>query len=85
VSESAASPSKDPLASSVPDGAASLESILCTEELQSRPSRPPNYEKENHALRALVSALATHQARSFRHWLKQSRILLRVTLLALVC
>jgi hypothetical protein len=35
-----------------------LESILCTEELQSRPSRPPNYEKENQALRALVSALA---------------------------
>ena len=58
LSESAASPSKDPPASSTPDGTASLESILCTEELQSRPSRPPNYEKENYALRGLVSALA---------------------------
>ena len=35
-----------------------MESILFTEELQNRPLRPPNYEKENHALRALVSALA---------------------------
>ena len=45
-----------PLDSSVP--AASLESILCTEELQRRPSRPPDYEKENQALVKLVSALA---------------------------
>ena len=45
-----------PLDSSVPT--ASLESILCTEELQRRPSRPPNYERENHALVKLVSALA---------------------------
>ena len=37
---------------------ASLESILCTEELGRRPSRPPDYEKENRALVALVSALA---------------------------
>src|SRR5579863_2790290 len=37
---------------------ASLESILCTEELQRRPSRPPDYEKENQALVKLVSALA---------------------------
>jgi PAS domain S-box-containing protein len=37
---------------------ASLESILCTEELQRRPSRPPDYEKENRALVKLVSALA---------------------------
>jgi PAS domain S-box-containing protein len=37
---------------------ASLESILCTEELYRRPSRPPDYEKENRALVALVSALA---------------------------
>src|SRR5215470_13482006 len=36
----------------------SLESILCTEELQRRPSRPPDYEKENRALVRLVSALA---------------------------
>jgi PAS domain S-box-containing protein len=37
---------------------ASLESILCTEDLQRRPSRPPDYEKENRALVKLVSALA---------------------------
>ena len=45
-----------PLDTSVPT--ASLESILCTEELQRRPSRPPDYEKENRALVKLVSALA---------------------------
>jgi PAS domain S-box-containing protein len=66
VSESAASPSKDPQASSIPDGATPLESILCTEELQSRPSRPPNYEKENQALRALVSALADSPSTIFQ-------------------
>src|SRR5262249_5192205 len=37
---------------------ASLESILCTEELHGRPTRPPDYEKENHELVKLVSALA---------------------------
>ena len=66
MSESAASPSKDPLASSIPDGTAPLESILCTEELQSRPSRPPNYEKENQALRVLVSALADSPSTIFQ-------------------
>jgi len=58
VSKSAASPGEDPLASSIPDGTAPLESILCTEELQSRASRPRNYEKENQALQTLVCALA---------------------------
>jgi hypothetical protein len=47
-----------PFPFSIPDGAASLESILCTEELRRRPSRPPDYEKENRALVALRSALA---------------------------
>jgi transcriptional regulator with GAF, ATPase, and Fis domain len=47
-----------PFPFSIPDGAASLESILCTEELRLRPSRPPDYEKENRALVALRSALA---------------------------
>ena len=37
---------------------ASLESILCTEELHRRPSRPPDYEKESRALLKLVGALA---------------------------
>ncbi len=35
-----------------------MESILCTEELQQRPSRPPDHAKENAALVALASALA---------------------------
>jgi len=47
-----------PLEDSMPEAGASLESILCTEELQRRPSRPPDYEKENRALVKLVSALA---------------------------
>ena len=35
-----------------------LESVLCTEELNRRPSRPPNYWAENRALVALAQALA---------------------------
>ena len=50
-----------PLANSIPNGAASLESILCTEELQQRPSRTPDHAKENAALVALASALAESQ------------------------
>ncbi|HEX8797514.1 MAG TPA: PAS domain-containing protein, partial [Terriglobales bacterium] len=46
------------LEDSIPEAGASLESILCTEELQRRPSRPPEYEKENRALAKLVSTLA---------------------------
>ena len=46
-----------PLEASVPAGAVPLESILCTEELRRRPSRPPDYEKENRALVALASGL----------------------------
>jgi PAS domain S-box-containing protein len=42
----------------MPAGAAPLESILCTEELDRRPPRPADYEKENRALVKLVSALA---------------------------
>ena len=38
--------------------AAPLDSILCTDELLGRPSRPPDHTKENSALTALVSALA---------------------------
>jgi PAS domain S-box-containing protein len=43
---------------SIPHGAASLESILCTEELRRRAWRPPDHEKETSALVALVSTLA---------------------------
>ena len=53
-----------PLDSSVPT--ASLESILCTEELRHRRSRPPDYEKENQALVKLVSALADSPTTIFR-------------------
>ena len=54
------------LKASVPEGGASLESILCTEELLRRPSRPPDYEKENRALVRLVSALADSPSTIFR-------------------
>jgi PAS domain S-box-containing protein len=37
---------------------ASLESILCIDELDRRPSRPPDYATENRALVALAQALA---------------------------
>lgn len=47
-----------PHETSISAGAAPLESILCTEELRRRPSRPPDYETENRALLALASALA---------------------------
>jgi PAS domain S-box-containing protein len=40
------------------DGIASLDSILCTEELRSRSSRSPDYEMENRALVALAGVLA---------------------------
>src|SRR4029453_5342916 len=49
------SPNDFPLESSIP--AASLDSILCTEELRHRPWRPPDYEKESGAIVALLSGL----------------------------
>jgi hypothetical protein len=57
-SEPAKSKNDVQLETSIPPRRASLGSILCTEELRCRPSRPPDYEKENSALVALVSALA---------------------------
>ena len=56
--ESANSTNDLPLEASIPDGAVSLESVLCTEELRRRPWRPPDYGKENCALVALAGALA---------------------------
>jgi hypothetical protein len=44
------------------DPSISLESILCTEQLRHRPSRSPDYEKENRALLALASALTDSSA-----------------------
>src|SRR5215471_15161934 len=46
-----------PVEASIPDSTVSLESILCTEQLRRRPWRPPDYNKENRALIALLSAL----------------------------
>lgn len=46
-----------PVEASIPDSTVSLESILCTGELRRRPSRLPDYEKENRALVALLGAL----------------------------
>ncbi len=40
------------------DGVVPLESVLCTEELDRRQSRLPDYEKENRVLVALAQALA---------------------------
>jgi transcriptional regulator with GAF, ATPase, and Fis domain len=40
------------------DNLVPLESVLCTEELNRRPLRPPDYEAENRALVALAQALA---------------------------
>ena len=40
------------------DSPVPLESILCTDELQRRPSRAADYEKENRALVSLAQALA---------------------------
>jgi PAS domain S-box-containing protein len=64
VAEVAGTTSDVLLESSLPT--APLESILCTEELQRRPSRPPDYEKENRALVKLVSALADSPATIFQ-------------------
>ena len=47
-----------PFESSNQIAAAPLESIVCTQELRNRPSRTPEYEKENGALAALARALA---------------------------
>ena len=54
------------LQASISEGGASLESILCTEDLQRRPSRPPDREKENRALVKLVSALADSPSTIFQ-------------------
>ena len=40
------------------DSLVPVESVLCTEELNRRPSRPPDYETENRALVALARKLA---------------------------
>src|SRR4051794_2582138 len=54
------------LQDSTPEPGAPLESILCTEELQRRPSRPPDYEKENRALVALMGSLTDSPSTIFQ-------------------
>jgi PAS domain S-box-containing protein len=58
VTESNKSRNELPPDASTSIGAVPLESILITEELRRRASRPPDYAQENRALVALVSALA---------------------------
>ncbi len=58
VTESAESNAAVPLETSIPADVLPLDAILCTEELRRRPSRPPDYEKENRSLEALARALA---------------------------
>jgi len=67
VTESSKSQNEVPLDTSIQVGGASWESILCTEELQRRPSRPPDYEKENRALVKLMIALADPMIRILCH------------------
>ena len=52
--------------SAIPAGAAPLKSILYTEELHRRLSRPPDYEEENRALVNLASALADSPSTIFQ-------------------
>jgi len=58
LTESGKSRNDLPPEASIPVGACPLGSIVCTEKLRRRPSHPPEFEKENRALSALVSALA---------------------------
>ena len=58
MSRPATSRNDPSLETSVPAGAVPVASLPCSEDLQRRPSRPPDYEKENRALVELVSALA---------------------------
>jgi PAS domain S-box-containing protein len=50
----------------MPEGAAPIESIVCTEELHLRPQRPPDFEKESRALVALVTALSDSASTIFQ-------------------
>jgi GAF domain-containing protein len=66
VTELSAPRNEVPVEISIPEAGASLESILCTGELQHRPSRPPDYESENRALVVLASALADSPSTIFQ-------------------
>ena len=62
MSESTRRQHNSPHEDSIPESAASLESILCTDELRLRPSRPPDYESENRSLVSLAGTLADSRA-----------------------
>ena len=66
MSSASRSPANTPLEGPIQEAGAPLESILCTEELQRRPSRPPDYERENRALVALMNALADSPSTIFQ-------------------
>src|SRR6185436_2908845 len=66
MSETPQSMSDIPIEDPISEAGASLASILCTEELERRPSRPPDYAKENRALVALRSALANSPGTIFQ-------------------
>ena len=65
------------LEATLPIGAASLASILRTEELQARPSRPPDHEREISALLALVGTLADHPDTILQTLVNKARDVLR--------
>lgn len=60
MAQSASSKNDVPLESSIPESGASLQSVLCTEELKRRPSRPPDYVSNSASLswgfKAILSA-----------------------------
>jgi len=66
VPESAEPQNDFALEASMPEGAAPLESIVCTEELHRRPWRSPDFEKENRALVALVTVLSDSASTIFQ-------------------
>jgi signal transduction histidine kinase/CheY-like chemotaxis protein len=54
-----------------------LESVLCTEELKRRPSRPPDYQAENQALLTLAQELTTSPGSVLRKLVDMALMLCR--------
>src|SRR5215472_3394497 len=75
MAESSKSKIDDLFETSIPG--ASLESILCTEELHDRPFRAPDHKKENRALVALATALADSRRQTILQTLAET--ILQVT------
>jgi hypothetical protein len=75
--------SNDPhLETSIPPDAVPLESILCTEELHRRRSRPADYQKESRALVKLMSALVDSPSTIFQILVETILVLRSLTPLA---